>query len=189
VAHDAARPFDVAAGNVIVRAVGTQFNVDRRDGSTTVSVVEGKVRVSTSMNDPPEAASGSNRPPAEPFEKFVVAAQRVVVTQSGVSAPEQIRNVAPVTAWTQRQLVFENRPLSEVAAEFNRYNRRHILIESDALESQQVTGVFQANDSASFLAFVSGIPGVSVQTDDKGHHVVSTNFHRNEEFGAGGGPN
>jgi transmembrane sensor len=187
VAHDEQRPFDVAAGSVVVRAVGTQFNVDRRADRTTVTVMEGKVRVSSQMSSSHGEASGSSEPPA-PLDELVVAAQRVVVTESGIGRPEQVRNVAPVTAWVQRQLVFENRPLSEVTAEFNRYNRRHIVIESAALRERQVTGVFQANDAASFLAFISGIPGVSVGMDEAGNHVVSMG-DRSEAAVAGGGPN
>jgi transmembrane sensor len=43
VAHDAQRPFDVHAGHVVVRAVGTQFDIDRRATRTVVTVVEGRV--------------------------------------------------------------------------------------------------------------------------------------------------
>ena len=173
VAHDAARPFDVSAGHATIRAVGTQFNVDRRRNRTTVTVVEGKVRVSSdAMQSDQGPGAGSAKPEAS---ELVVAAERIVITDAGMSEPEHLRNLVPVTAWTQRQLVFEGRPLREVAEEFNRYNRHHIRIESPGLQEQQVTGVFQANDSASFLAFLAGIRGVKIETDAQGHHVVTMN--------------
>lgn len=185
VAHDAARPFDVVAGSVTIRAVGTQFNVDRRADHTTVTVVEGKVQVSAAaQSGSPESAAGGNVPHLEEL----AAAQRLIVTGTLLSAPEPVRNVPPVTAWTQRKLMFENRPIQEVAEEFNRYNREHILIGSPALKAQRVTGVFQANDPASFLAFVAGIPGVSIQTTREGHHEVTLN-RGVEKFDAAGGPN
>lgn len=174
VAHDPNRPFDVDTGKAVVRAVGTRFNIDRRANRTTVSVVQGKVQVMTEQpkKDARTAAHDSAAPAAPPIE-VLVEAQRLVVTEAGMSEPEHIADIAPVTAWTQRQLVFENRGLGEVAEEFNRYNRQHILIESPRLRAQTVTGVFQANDSASFLAFISNIPGVRVTTNAAGHHVVS----------------
>ncbi|MEJ0035692.1 MAG: FecR domain-containing protein [Gammaproteobacteria bacterium] len=43
VAHDTRRPFDVHVGDVVVRAVGTQFDIDRRAKRTVVTVVEGRV--------------------------------------------------------------------------------------------------------------------------------------------------
>jgi len=175
VARDVARPFDVAVGGALVRAVGTQFNIDLRADRATVTVVEGRVKVMPEDANAQGRAAGTNDPSAEPLTEMIVAAQRVIVTTSGVGEPEQIEDLAPVTAWTQRQLVFENRPLAEVAAEFNRYNHRRIIIESNALQTQQVTGVFQANDPASFLAFISGIPGVRIRANDAGDHIVYLN--------------
>lgn len=174
VAHDPQRPFDVDTGKAVVRAVGTRFNIDRRADRTTVSVVQGKVQVMAEQPNRNARAPtpGSPAPEAPPME-VLIDAQQLVVTEAGMSEPEQIADIAPVTAWTQRQLVFENRSLGEVAEEFNRYNRQHILIESPRLREQSVTGVFQANDSASFLVFISNIPGVRVTTNAAGHHVVS----------------
>lgn len=45
VKHDTGRPFDVAAGDTLTRALGTEFNVDMRSSKVTVSVLEGAVRV------------------------------------------------------------------------------------------------------------------------------------------------
>lgn len=184
VAHERERPFDVDTGGAVVRAVGTQFNVDRRDDRTTVSVVEGKVQV---IAEPAEniapASTGATTAEQPSQTEYLAAAQRLVLTESGMGRPEPIADLAPVTAWTQRQLVFENESLGAVAAEFNRYNHQHIQIQSEQLRTQQVTGVFQANDSASFLAFISRIPGVRVTTTEHGHHLVSLQPE------AGEGPN
>jgi transmembrane sensor len=82
-------------------------------------------------------------------------------------------NVAASVAWTQRQLMFEHRPLSEVAEEFNRYNRDRIEIESPELRRQEVTGVFEAEDPGSFVAFLSNIPGVEIREGENGAHIVA----------------
>jgi ferric-dicitrate binding protein FerR (iron transport regulator) len=58
--------------------------------------------------------------------------------------------------------VFEHRHLGEVVEEFNRYNRQVMEIRSAALREQEITGVFQANDPASFLTFLAGFPGVTI---------------------------
>jgi transmembrane sensor len=49
VAHDSARPFIVHSGTTLVRAVGTQFDVYRKESGTTVTVVEGRVAVLSPM--------------------------------------------------------------------------------------------------------------------------------------------
>src|SRR5688572_21604466 len=51
VKHDAARPFEVAARQTVTRALGTEFNVDRRSDRIRVSVIEGVVRVSAAADD------------------------------------------------------------------------------------------------------------------------------------------
>lgn len=45
VAHDPARPFDVAVNGRVVRAIGTIFNIEHDGHRTIVSVLEGAVRL------------------------------------------------------------------------------------------------------------------------------------------------
>jgi transmembrane sensor len=164
VAHDTTRPFDVTTGDTTVRAVGTQFNVDRRANGTTVTVVEGRVAVMSANDD--SSSDAQNRLPLEAGEQVVLSPQRA---RQVVHA-----DVATAIAWTQRKLIFEHRRLAEVAAEFNRYNRQVIDIQGDGLRDQQVTGVFQANDAGSFLEFLARIPGVTVaNAADRSRYVVT----------------
>jgi transmembrane sensor len=54
VAKDKHRPFLVHSGDALVRAVGTQFDVYRKDSGTTVTVLEGRVAVySTAHSETP----------------------------------------------------------------------------------------------------------------------------------------
>jgi transmembrane sensor len=161
VAHDAQRPFDVHAGNVVVRAVGTQFDIDRRVTRTAVTVVEGRVALIAA-----DSRTG-NLP-------VLSAGDRVVVGSAGPGALEHNVNLAEATAWTQHQLVFHHRPLGDVADEFNRYNVGRIEIRSPSLREQEVTGTFRSNDVASFVAVLAGIPGVQVIRDGSGGYVVTS---------------
>jgi len=156
VARDPVRPFDVAAGKTTVRAVGTQFNVDRRPSATTVTVVEGKVAVFT--GDDPRAGLGADETDNLP----VAAGEQVIVAPNSIPHTARV-NLATATAWTQRRLVFEHRPLGEVAEEFNRYNRERIEIQSPALRDQEITGVFEANNPESFMTFLEKVPDVMVE--------------------------
>jgi transmembrane sensor len=172
VAHDAARPFVVRAGNALLEDVGTQFNVDMHSNGTTVTVVEGRVAVdSPGARDIAGAQTdNSGRGMVEPL--ILEANDRALVTPAGVGVPQRGVNVAASLAWTQRQLMFEHRPLSEVAEEFNRYNRDRIDIDGAELGRQEVTGVFEAKDPASFVAFLSSIPGVEIREGANGTHIV-----------------
>jgi transmembrane sensor len=172
VAHDAARPFLVRAGNALLKDVGTQFNIDMRSNGTTVTVVEGQLAVDSA--EPSESAGAQmGHGVGNRVEDLILGANdRVVVTSAGVGAPQRGVNVAASVAWTQRQLMFDHRPLSEVAEEFNRYNKDRIDIDSAELKRQEVTGVFEAKDPRSFVAFLSSIPGVEIREGADGTHIV-----------------
>jgi transmembrane sensor len=172
VAHDAARPFVVRAGNALLKDLGTQFNVDIRSNGTTVTVVEGQVAIDSAATRE-SAAAQAGHGADDTVEALILGAHdRVVITPAGVGAPQRGVNVAASLAWTQRQLMFEHRPLSEVAEEFNRYNKDRIDIDSAELKRQEVTGVFEAKDPASFVAFLSSIPGVEIREAAHGTHIV-----------------
>jgi len=170
VAHDAARPFVVRAGNALLKDVGTQFNVDIRSNGTTVTVVEGEVAVDSAATSESAAAQSGI---GDTVEALILRANdRVLVTPAGVGTPQRGVNVAASVAWIQRQLMFEHRPLGEVAEEFNRYNKDRIDIDSAELKRQEVTGVFDAKDPASFVAFLSSVPGVEIREGANGTHIV-----------------
>ena len=164
VAHDASRPFDVKTGDTTIRAVGTQFDVDRRAASTTVTVVEGKVAVFTAPGTSKDGEAG-NLP--------LTAGEQLTLTPRSKSHTVRA-NVAAATAWTQRKLIFEHRPLGEVAEEFNRYNHQIIDIRSPELRSEEVTGVFQTNDPDSFMTFLAKIPDVNIERSADNQRFVVT---------------
>ena len=184
VAHGA-RPFEVEAGHTLLRAVGTQFDVDLRANRTTLTVVEGKVavvpegeatRAAGALEDPKanfrQTRSRSAGGPTPPSPLIVAASERLVITAAGSGAPEAIANVAAATAWVQRRLVFDHRPLAEVVEEFNRYNRAPIVLEDPRLQQEEVTGVFQSDDPASFLSFLASLSGVEIHEAPDGTRVV-----------------
>jgi transmembrane sensor len=173
VAHDPARPFVVRAANALLQDVGTLFNVDMRSNGTAVTVVEGRLAVESESPREEGGVQAVHIGTGAPEALVLGAKDRVVITHAGLGPPQHGVNVVPIMAWTQRQLMFEHRPLSEVAEEFNRYNKDRIDIDSAELKRQEVTGVFEANDPASFVAFLSSIPGVEIRTGANGAHIVA----------------
>jgi transmembrane sensor len=178
VVHDTHRPFDVQSGQAMARAVGTQFDVDMRAKATTVTVVEGRVAVISDvgldslLSDLP--LPGVPAPAIVPKGLVILSpADRVVITSAGTASIQHLTNGAAATSWTTHQLIFEHRPLSEVAEEFNRYNKQRIEISSSELKRQEVTGVFQYTDPQSFLGFLSKVPGVEIHLASDGHQVVT----------------
>jgi transmembrane sensor len=165
VAHDNQRRFRVAASEAGVIAVGTQFDVYRRANAVTVTVVAGTVAVFTGAPPPAEPDS-----PLPPTALRLDAGYQVEVGRQ-VGSPRPVDTQAAV-AWLQHQLVFENRPLGEVADEFNRYGQISIQIDDPDLRAMPISGVFDAYDVDSFAAFLATLSGVVVQKTPTGIRVV-----------------
>lgn len=165
VAPDPKRPFDVDTDHAVLRAVGTQFNVYRRADRTILTVTEGRVAM---------YAAGESKPGEDPEPPVLGAADRGVITGQGVSTIEHGVNVSAVTAWLRHQLVFDRRPLGEVAEELNRYNRARIDIRSAALRAEVITATFQVDDPGALVAFIAGTPGVQVSSDGRGGYIITS---------------
>jgi transmembrane sensor len=149
VAHDDKRRFRVAAGEAGMLAVGTQFDVYRGPGAAKVTVIEGTVAVFTAAA--PQAA------------QRVEAGYQVDVGER--VGPLRAVDTRAALAWLQRRIAFENRPLGEVAGDFNRYGRIPLEIEGQELRNLPISGAFDAYDTDSFAAFLGTLSGVQV---DKG---------------------
>jgi transmembrane sensor len=150
-------------GGVLVRVVGTEFNIDRAPGRTTITVVEGRVAVTP---QPHGGSAGSAGP------VFLGAADRLVVDHSSPGAPEHGTNMRAILAWTENKLVFEHTTVGHAADEFNRYNRPRIQISGAQLQGREISGVFKSDDPTSFLAFLSNVPGVRIHDAADGTHIV-----------------
>jgi transmembrane sensor len=150
VAKDPARPFRVHTSDVVIQAVGTQFNVyTQRGGTTKVSVLEGRVRISPDKRLPMASAKKS---------ASVDAGQEARIDRSG-HITQKSADISTVAAWRQRRLVFNQNPLSEVVMEFNRYNRApQLQVADDAIGAQPYSGAFDADDPESLVALLEADP-------------------------------
>jgi transmembrane sensor len=156
VAKNKARPFIVRSGDTQVRAVGTQFDVYRRTSGTTVTVIEGQVAL--------EGASTAS------LEVLLSAGEQAVVTHEVIEKPAKA-NITAATAWTARRLVFDATPLSEVAEEFNRYNRRQLIVDEAQLADFHVSGTYSTTNPDSLLRFLRAQPGIKVVESEREIHV------------------
>lgn len=175
VMNDPARPFIVTSGSVAVRAVGTAFNVHRRDAAVEILVTEGRVRV----DDARQGHSLLPSPGQTQEPSLLVAGERATVMQHAsdaapafaivvkVDAPERQRALA----WRERRLEFDAAPLAEVVREFNRYNHRQLVIADAQLATKRFSGTFRADGYASFVGLLEESFGVAA-TETEGDIVL-----------------
>ncbi len=140
VSHEQNRPFEVMAGNGVVRDVGTRFVVRREGEKVTVTVVEGAVDVQ-------RLAKGVS---TAQWQRLTAGEQVSYEQQRALASVEKI-SLATSTAWMEGKVIFEERPLSEVVREIGRYQAGEIRILDSQVAALKVSGVFGVNDREGFL--------------------------------------
>jgi transmembrane sensor len=156
VSHDANRAFRVHTRSADIIDIGTQFDVRLEQGSTVVTVVEGRV-----------AVAPQNSSPNYPVQSIELAAnQQLRVTEGEWPATPVAVDAGRTTSWLHRQIAFDHEPLERVAAEYNRFTSKPIEITTPALRTLRISGVFATDDTDAFLAFLRSLKGVRVEVTE-----------------------
>jgi transmembrane sensor len=163
VAPDRSRPFLVYAGDAVVRAVGTEFEVRvRTDRHVDVLVTQGRVEVQPDTSDAeprsPETATVSaagmhDRNSATRTSVRAVSAGEALSTATTdypviPVSPEQLSSEQ---AWREGAVVFDSEPLAQAIAEIQRYTDSRIVIGDPAIATLPVGGRFETDDLQGFL--------------------------------------
>jgi transmembrane sensor len=174
VAKNPRRPFVVETNHTLVRAVGTAFGVEQRGQEVVVTVAEGKVAVQdeeTVAPAPSRAAASRGSPEiadiprasGTPAESLILTAgQQVAVPGTGRMGAVRKVDSERELAWASGRLVFEHTSIDEVVQTFNRYNRLQLTVVDRVLGHREISGVFDASDPESFLAFLTSVTPVRV---------------------------
>lgn len=175
VAKDSRRPFWVHAGEAVVRAVGTEFDIYRQPRRTLISVVEGRVAVWRLRDDSAGQLSGVFDPasgaPPEPVAQLAPG-QQAYITHESTFVSERATDVRKTVAWLQRQVIFDHDPLGVAVEEFNRYAEVQIRIEDPLLRAVEISGIFSAYDAGSFIRFLERQPEMRLRRT--GNEIVVT---------------
>lgn len=166
VERDASRPFVVETRSAVVTVTGTTFNVQSDAVSTAVTVLHGSVNVA------PRDDQDSAGEAAPASADLAVGDQAVVSLGHARIDREVLRRPDAVTAWTHRKLIFDDEPLASVVAQFNRYNRRRLVIEDAQLGALALSGAFNCNDLDSLALFLRKIDGVDVVDAADGSRII-----------------
>lgn len=125
VTPDKERPFIVQAGNVTIRVVGTAFNVNNYDSSTSVVVESGKVRV-THGDEWIELEKG----------------EQVLIRHNSGALEKSLVKDSLYSYYRTRQIVCNNTPLPDVIATINRAYNTKIVLGDEALRQLRLSATF-----------------------------------------------
>ena len=153
VRHDDARPFVVHTSTVMIHDLGTTFTVrttNGTNGTTTVAVTQGSVRVARSLtsSDSGVVLRAGDRGTTETGQTFMV--------ERGASLDDDL-------AFTRGQLVFRNTPLPVVAESLRRWYGMRVRFTDPSLNARTLTASFNDEPIAEVLKVIGLALDTSVQ--------------------------
>ncbi len=155
VAHREGEPFVVHAGRQTITVLGTKFSVRRDKDRVTVNVLEGRVRVDDGEDQMAHAA--------------IITAGDTAISRgtSTLIAAKSDERVESALAWRDGMLSFDQAPLTDVVAEFNRYNRIRLVVTDAEAGKIPIGGSFQASSIDSFTRLLRDAYGLRIERDDE----------------------
>lgn len=159
---DSDRPFHVWAGALRITVVGTRFSVRQTAsgldaGQTVISVEEGRVRLARAGAD---AALG-------PVE--LTAGQMVVADEAGRISPVTRVRAAVIAPWRDGRLNFDQTPLDQAIAEFERYGPTGLVVRDPAVAAWPVGGSYSVHQWQRFAATLPHV--LPVRLEQRGDHT------------------
>ncbi len=145
---DPSRPFRVVAGGAEATVLGTVFDVRLLSEGTVIAVEEGAVRVSL-------------RDTGQTLSPRLEAGHWMRVDRDGRRTGGTMA-LAEVAAWRKGQVVARDRTIGDVVEEVRRSFDGMIVV-TDALARQRVTGVYNLDDPAAALRAMAGVHGGRVR--------------------------
>lgn len=132
VANESQRPFEVVSGNLVVRALGTVFDVYKSDDNETKVVVQ-EHAVSTRLQSTELTQ----------VQTILVQQGQQLSYQSGKPLlPAKDINLKQAVGWQNHRLYINDQPLAELIAELERHQIGRIFLADEKLKQLRVTGIF-----------------------------------------------
>ena len=154
---DAERPFHVMAGALKITVTGTRFSVRHTAsgldaGKTVVLVEEGRVQVARASQSTGVDGAARNHESADAQEAPVqlAAGQMLVGDDSGHIGPVTNVPAAVIAQWRSGRINFDNTPLADALAEFERYGSTGLVVKDPAVARMAVGGSYGLQQARRF---------------------------------------
>jgi len=157
VAKDAQKPFVIKVGDTVIEVVGTKFEVLHINDLTTVSVLEGVVKVS----DKTQSA----------FYQLKQA-DSITFNETGKVLNYGQINTQKIADWKEDALFFDKITLRDAAAQFAYYANQKVSFESDAIALLKISGKFSTTHFQGFVEAMETIYGLKAKKENEGIKLV-----------------
>jgi transmembrane sensor len=157
VVHDEKQPFEITVGDVIIKDIGTSFNVKAIPGSNVVEVLveDGEVQFYSAENKGLNLVKGEKAIYDQTTKKFTK------------SIPNPVENT---TSYKSRIFHFNGTPLREVIRQINDVYESHIKLDDDRIGNCRLSVVFTNEKIDAVVSTIAET--LDLQTIAKGDTLV-----------------
>ncbi len=143
-------PFSVKGREVSVRVLGTQFSVKNSPESSSVIVLEGKVRVSSASSPEIEAVTLTKDKSA------LLSKETTEITTKDTNARESL-------SWRNKKLIYNGEPLSKVISDLNKHFKKQTKLANKKLGDTKVVAVISINNQEATLRKIESLFNLTAQ--------------------------
>ncbi|MGH7105392.1 MAG: FecR family protein [Acetobacteraceae bacterium] len=165
VRHNPGWPFVVVAGRHQITDIGTAFMVRYGSGRTAVTLLEGRVAVSSRSHESggsarvsPAAAPGLAAG-GQPQAIILTAGQRLTFAAAGPPQLDRPR-LDDLTAWLHREIMLNDTPLPRAIAQLNRYDPVRLVIADPQVARLRVSGIYHTGNNREFALLLAKLYGI-----------------------------
>jgi transmembrane sensor len=157
VRHNPGWPFVVVAGRHQITDIGTEFVVRYDPALTVVTLIKGRIAVSSRSSG--KESTGS----------ILDAGQRLTFAGDAPPKLDQPR-LDEVTAWQRGEVMLDDMPLTRAVAELNRYDAARLVIDDPRVARLRVSGIYHTGNNREFALLLARLYGVSFA--DRGDRII-----------------
>lgn len=157
VAKDAQKPFVIQAGETHIEVVGTKFEVLHVNHITTVSVLDGIVKVSDQ---------------AQRAFYLLKKMESITFNEAGKMLYYGQINTQKIADWREDALFFDGVTLKEAAEAFAYYSDYNVTFENDTIASLRLSGKFKTTHFQGFIDAIETIYGLKGKHEKEGLKIV-----------------
>lgn len=155
VAKDKNRPFIITSGKTSIEVVGTKFEVTNLDNTTTVSVLEGIVKIGHIQNQFFEPQNITHLKKGE----------KIILDNTGkihYLGETEIQEIAP---WQNNELIFRKITLKNAFKDFSRYQNIEVEFKTKDIEDTLFSGKFNTKEIDKFLFAIQKIYPIKIKKE------------------------
>lgn len=157
VAKNPHKPFQVHASKLVIKALGTSFNVKCYDNEKTIetTLVEGSVKIFKNASaisrkytpiilKPNEKAVFVKE--NEHMEVAILEKEKFVASSRTMSIPD-LPSIEAVISWKNEELIFENETFEEMAMKLERWYNVKFILSDQTMKTERYSGAFTNDES------------------------------------------